>query len=177
MRIMAIYGFQDKKPTIDPSVFIEQSATIIGDVQIGRESSVWPHAVIRGDKGMIKIGQNVNIQDHVIIDSEADDRVIIGNYVSIGHGAILHGCEIGDYVIVGMGAIIMDNVQINDWVFAGAGTVITQNTIIPTNSLVLGIPGQIVDELDASKKQYIQENAQNYTELAKRYLSESLFCE
>ncbi|MFX0094756.1 MAG: gamma carbonic anhydrase family protein [Candidatus Hodarchaeota archaeon] len=174
---MTIYDFVGKKPKIDPSVFIEKSATIIGDVQIGQGSSVWPNAVIRGDKGTIRIGKNVNIQDHVIIDSEVDDRVIIGDNVSTGHGAILHGCVIADNVIVGMGAIVMDDVKIHDWVLIGAGTVITRNTIIPSNSVVLGIPGKVVKKLDALKKQYIQENAQIYTELAKQYLAEHLLHE
>jgi len=141
---MPVYEFGGSKPKIDSAVFVDPSANIVGDVVIGEGSSVWPNAVIRGDSSVIRIGKNVNIQDSVIINSKKGGHVIIGDSVSVGHGAILHGCEIGRNVVVGMGAIVMDNAKIYDWVFIGAGAVITQNTLIPSNSLVLGIPGKVV---------------------------------
>lgn len=167
---MPVYEFRGKKPKIDPTVFVDDSATIVGDVVIGEGSSVWPNAVIRGDSSVIRIGRNVNLQDNVVIDSKPGGSVTIGDYVSVGHGAILHGCEIRSSVIVGMGAIVMDSAKIRDWVIIGAGAVITQNTLIPSNSLVLGIPGKVVKQLDEEKLRSIRENAEEYVELAKQYL-------
>lgn len=167
---MPIREFKGKKPRIDPTVFVDDGATIVGDVVIMEGSSVWPNAVIRGDSGAIRIGKNVNLQDNVVIDLKANGRVIIGDNVSVGHGAILHGCEVGSNVVVGMGAIVMDNAKIGDWVLIGAGAIVTQNTLIPSNSLVLGIPGRVVNQLDEEKLRDIRENAEKYVELAKQYL-------
>ena len=113
---MPVQNFFEKKPKIDPSVFIAPSATIIGDVVIGINSSVWPNVVIRGDSNRVRIGAFTNIQDNVVIDAKQSGCVVLGNNVSIGHGAILHGCHVGHNIIIGMGAIIMENVTIEDWV-------------------------------------------------------------
>ena len=166
---MPLYNFFEKKPLIDPTVFIAPSATIIGDVVIGANSSVWPHAVIRGDSNTVRIGENTNIQDNVVIDAKQSGSVALGNNVSIGHGAILHGCLIGHNIIIGMGAIIMEKVSINDWVIVGAGSIVTQNTIIPSNKVVMGIPAQIVRTLNTEQRQNITQNAEEYHLLAQQY--------
>jgi len=168
--LMSVYEFKGKKPKIDPTVFVEGSAVLVGDIVIDAGSSVWPNAVLRGDSGAIRIGRNVSIQDNAVIHTKTGGCVTIGDNVSVGHGAILHGCEISSNVIVGMGAIVMDDVKIGDWVLIGAGAVITQDTQIPSNSLVLGIPGKVVNQLDEAKLRYIKENAEEYVELAKQYL-------
>jgi carbonic anhydrase/acetyltransferase-like protein (isoleucine patch superfamily) len=167
---MPIQHFFEKKPKIDSTVFVATSATVVGDVVIGRHSSVWPNAVIRGDSNTVRIGENTNIQDNVVIDAKKSGSVILGNNVSIGHGAILHGCRIGHNVIIGMGAIIMENVSINDWVIIGAGSIVTQHTTIPSSSVVMGIPAQIVRILNAQQKTSITQNAEEYCLLAQQYL-------
>lgn len=167
---MPIQEYKGKKPEIDPTAFIDETAKIVGNVAIGAGSSIWPNVVLRGDSGLIRIGKNVSLQDNVTIHSKASGKVVVGDNVSVGHGAILHGCEISSNVIVGMGAIVMDGAKIGEWVIIGAGAVITENKVIPTNSLVLGVPGKVVDQLDDEKLQYIKENAEEYVELAKQYL-------
>ena len=167
---MPVYKFKDRKPRFNSTVFIDDGATIVGDVVIDAGSSIWPNAVIRADNSKVRIGKNVNIQDNVVINSKANGHVLIGDNVSVGHGAILHGCEIGNNVLVGMGAIVMDNAKIDNWVLIGAGTIIVQNALIPSKSLVLGIPGKVIKELDEEKICYITENAKEYVELAKQYL-------
>jgi carbonic anhydrase/acetyltransferase-like protein (isoleucine patch superfamily) len=166
---MPIYTFFEKKPHIDPTAFIAPSATIVGDVVIGTNSSVWPNAVIRGDSNTVRIGDNTNIQDNVVIDAKKSGSVDLGNNVSIGHGAILHGCHISHNTIIGMGAIIMEKVSINDWVIVGAGSIVTQNTIIPSNTVVMGIPAQIVRTLNTEQRQSILQNAEEYHLLAQQY--------
>jgi carbonic anhydrase/acetyltransferase-like protein (isoleucine patch superfamily) len=166
---MPIYTFFDKKPHIDPTVFIAPSATIVGDVVIGTNSSVWPNAVIRGDSNTVRIGENTNIQDNVVIDAKKSGSVELGNNVSIGHGAILHGCHIGHNTIIGMGAIIMEKVSIDNWVIVGAGSIVTQNTIIPSKKVVMGIPAQIVRTLNSEQRQSILQNAEEYQLLAQQY--------
>jgi carbonic anhydrase/acetyltransferase-like protein (isoleucine patch superfamily) len=166
---MPIYHFFKKKPKIHPTVFIAPSATIIGDVVIEANSSIWPNAVIRGDSNTVRRGENTNIQDNVVIDAKTSGSINLGNNVSIGHGAILHGCHIGHNIIIGMGAIVMEKVSINDWVIVGAGSIVTQNTIIPSNKVVMGIPAQIVRTLNPKHKKSIMQNAEEYHLLARQY--------
>ncbi|MCJ7631306.1 gamma carbonic anhydrase family protein [Candidatus Bathyarchaeota archaeon] len=170
---MPIHEFKGKMPKIDSTVFVDDSATVVGDVIVGMGSSVWPNAVLRGDSGAIRIGKNVSLQDNVVIHSKTHGQVVIGDNVSVGHGAILHGCEIGSNVVVGMGAIVMDDAKIGDWVIIGAGAVVTENMLVSSKSLVLGIPGRVVDQLDEEKLRYIRENTEEYVELAKQYLKPS----
>ena len=167
---MPVYELNGKRPRIDSTVVVDDNATIIGDVTIGAESSVWPNAVLRGDKGVIRIGRNVNLQDNVVIHAETGKEVVIGDNVSVGHGAILHGCKIGNNVLIGMGSIIMDGASIEDWVMVGAGAVVTQNTYIGSKNVVLGIPGKATGHINNEQLEYIRKNAQEYSRLAKEYL-------
>lgn len=166
---MSIREFRGKWPKIDPTVFVASNATIIGDVEIGGEGSVWPNAVIRGDVQAIRIGKRVNVQDNVVIHSTSKIGVTIGDGVSIGHGAILHGCGVGNNVIVGMGSIILDGARIEDWVLVGAGAVVTTDSIIPSKSLVLGVPGRVVRQLGEEDLKRITDNAASYVNLAGQY--------
>ena len=168
---MHIQAFGNKKPRIDPSAFIFESATIIGDVTIGAGSSVWPNAVIRGDAQSISIGMNTNIQDNVVIHTPHQFKasVKVGNNVSIGHNAMLHGCEIGDNSLIGIHAVILDKAKIGDWVLVGAGAIIPSNIEIPKKSLVLGIPGKVSRQLNNEDIKYIEKNAKSYVQLAKVY--------
>ena len=166
---MVILKFNEKYPKIDSTVFIDPTATIIGDVQIDSFGSIWPNAVLRGDSQSIKIGKNVNIQDNVVIHTESNNQVTIGNNVSVGHGAILHGCIIGDNVLIGMGSLILDNARINDWVLIGAGAIVTPDTFISSKSLAFGIPCKVVRQLDDNDIKYISSNAKEYVALSRQY--------
>lgn len=140
-----------KEPKYAESCFIAENATIVGDVEMGEQCSVWYNAVIRGDVHFIKMGNKVNVQDGAVIHCTYQKHpTVIGNNVSIGHNAIVHGCTIHDNVLVGMGAIIMDNCVVHSNVIVAAGAVVTQNTELLPNGIYAGVPAKRVKELNAS---------------------------
>lgn len=152
---------------VNKETYIDNSAQVIGQVSIGKDSSVWPCAVIRADIEQIKIGSGTNIQDNVTIHASRDFPVNIGNNVSIGHNAVLHGCIIKDNCLIGMGSIIMNGVLIKNNCMIAAGAVVTEKKIIPENSLVVGVPGKIVRELTDEEIKGIKENSREYIKLMK----------
>ena len=168
---MTIQAFRNKIPKINPTAYIAETATIIGDVEIGGRCSIWPNAVIRGDAHPIRIGENTNVQDNVVIHAptELDAPVTIGRNVSLGHSAMLHGCEVDDNSLIGIHAVILDKTKIGSWVIIGAGAVIPANIMIPPNSLVVGVPGKIVRQLNADDLRYIADNAKTYMKLGETY--------
>ena len=148
---MVIKEVNGKYPQIPEDCFIAENATVVGDVVFGSECSVWFNAVIRGDVNFIKFGNKVNIQDGAVVHCTYQKHpTIVGNNVSIGHNAIVHGCTINDNVLIGMGAIVMDNCSIGSNCIIGAGSVVTQNTIIESGCIYAGIPAKIVKDLDQS---------------------------
>lgn len=148
---MIIKEVNGKKPQIPDDCFVAENATIIGDVIFGEQCSVWYNAVIRGDVNSIKIGNKVNIQDGAVIHCTYQKHAtIIGNNVSIGHNAIVHGCKIEDNVLIGMGAIVMDNCVVKSNSIVAAGAVVTQNTIIESGSIWAGVPAKKVKDIDQS---------------------------
>lgn len=155
-----------KTPVIPDSAFVAKGAVILGDVTLGEHVSIWYHATIRGDQGPIRIGDNSNIQDNCVVHVDANTTVQIGSGVTVGHGAIIHGCRIGDNTLVGMGAILLNDAEIGKNCIIGAGTLITQNTRIPDNSLVLGNPGKIVRSVTTQEAQANRRNALHYVEEA-----------
>lgn len=155
--------------SIDKSVFIAEGAKVIGDVDMGENSSIWFNAVIRADSDTVKIGENTNIQDNAVIHTSAGFGVQIGNNVSIGHGAIIHGCTIKDNVIIGMGAIILNGSVIEENCIIGAGTLVTQGKVIPSGSLAFGNPVKVVRQLSEEEIKSISDNAVSYVNKAKKY--------
>ncbi len=150
-------------------LFKAGNATVIGDVTVGKQVGIWFGAVIRADKDRIVIGDRSNIQDNCVVHTSKGFPVSIGDDVSVGHGAILHGCTIGSRVLVGMGAIIINGANIGDGSIIGAGAVITEGKIIPANSVVIGVPGRIFRKTDTEEQQHILNNAISYVELATEY--------
>ena len=149
---MIIKTINGKTPSIPSDCYIAENATIIGDVTIGEKSSIWFNAVIRGDVNYIKIGNKVNIQDGAIIHCTYQKHpTIIGNNVSIGHNAIVHGCTIHDNVLIGMGAIVMDNCVVESNSIVAAGAVVTQNTIIESGCIYAGVPAKKVKDINKSE--------------------------
>jgi gamma-carbonic anhydrase len=160
-------------PTIAPSAFIEDTAVVIGDVTIGSESSVWFHAVIRGDVHFIRIGHRTNIQDLCLLHVAHDTHPLtLGDNITVGHHVVLHGCTIQDRVLIGMGAIIMDGVVIEEDCIIGAGALITARTHIPSKSLVMGTPAKVKRMLTETEVQGIKESAANYIRYAQQYVAE-----
>ncbi|HYA33658.1 MAG TPA: gamma carbonic anhydrase family protein [Candidatus Bathyarchaeia archaeon] len=151
-------------------VFIAPTATVVGNVTIYPGSSVWFGAVVRGDVALIQIGRNTSIQDNAVIHVKEGIETLIGNQVTIGHGAIVHGAQIEDNVLVGIGAIILDRARVGEGSVIGAGAVVTEGTQVPRRSLVLGVPGKVAKEVTEEQFEWITANAKSYTELAERYL-------
>jgi len=151
-------------PKIPNDCFVAENASIIGNVVFGEQCSVWYNAVIRGDVNAITIGNKVNIQDGAVIHcTYLKHATVIGNNVSIGHNAIVHGCIIEDDVLIGMGAIVMDNCIVKSNVIIGAGSVVTQNSVLESNAIYAGIPAKKVKDLQASDfKGEIERIANNY---------------
>lgn len=154
---------------IHPSVFIAETATVIGDVTIGKESSVWYSAVLRGDAAPITLGEGTNVQDNAVIHVDVGEPTHIGKRVTIGHGAIVHAAIIEDQVLIGMGAIILSRAKIGSLSIIAAGSVVPEGKAIPPRSLVMGVPGKIVRHVTDEEIAKIQAGADNYIERAKNY--------
>ena len=150
-------------------LFVAGNATVIGNISFGKEVGIWFGAVIRADKDRITIGDRSNIQDNCTVHTSKGYPVTLGSEVSVGHGAILHGCTIQDRVLVGMGAVILNGARIGNGSIIGAGAVVTEGKDIPPNSVVVGVPGRIVKQTDAGQHQHILNNAFSYVELAREY--------
>ncbi|TAJ43653.1 gamma carbonic anhydrase family protein [Methanofollis fontis] len=157
---------------IGDRVFVAENATLLGDVTIGDGSGIWFGAVLRGDRDRIVVGAGSNVQDNATVHVSAGHPAIIGDRVSIGHGAIVHGCTISDDVLVGMGAIVMNGSVVGEGSIIGAGAVVTEGRVVPPGSLVLGVPGKVVREVTGAERESILENARVYMDLAGGYLGE-----
>lgn len=149
-------------PSIDPSVFVAKGAVVLGDVKIAKECSIWYNATVRSTESTITIGEGTNIQDNAVIHVGYHHPTTIGSYVTIGHGAIVHGCTIEDNSLIGMGAIILNGAKIGKNCIIAAGALIPQNKEIPENSLVMGSPGKIVRQVTNEEIQQNRKNAEHY---------------
>lgn len=157
-------------PKIHETAFLAPSADVIGDVEIGASSSIWFQVVIRGDVHHIRIGERSNIQDHSMLHvTRGKSPLKIGNDVTVGHRATLHGCTIGDRVLIGMGAIVMDDAEIGDDCVVGAGTLVPKNMKVPSGVLVLGLPAQVKRPLTEQELAFLRKSAANYVGDANEY--------
>lgn len=154
---------------IHEEAFIAQGAVVLGDVTVEENASVWFHATVRGDRASVTIGKGSNVQDNCVLHVEPSHPVVIGENVTIGHSAIIHGAVIGDNTLIGMGAILMNGCRIGKNCVIGAGALITQNTIVPDNSLVLGNPGKVKREVTADEMKANIRNAAHYVTEAQEY--------
>lgn len=160
-----IYSYKAMKPQTEAGSWIAESAEVIGNVYFAKNVSVWYQSVIRGDAGKISIGKNTNIQDRCVLHCDLENELTIGEGVSIGHGAIIHGCRIHDHCLIGMGAVIMNGAEIEPYSIIAAGAVVLENTVIPSRSLVVGCPAKVIKSVSEAQKQKIIENSQHYVEL------------
>jgi len=166
-------SFLDNDPDTKKACFVAGDADIIGEVVLGKDSTVWFKSTLRGDVSGIFIGERTNIQDNCVIHGETGVPTIIGNDVTVGHGAILHGCTIGNCCLIGMGAIIMSRAEIGDGCIIGAGTVITEDKKIPPRSIVMGLPGKTVRKTTDEQIEFMLKRAEKYVNTGKIYKSES----
>jgi carbonic anhydrase/acetyltransferase-like protein (isoleucine patch superfamily) len=154
------------KPEIDPTAFIHDSAEIIGKVRIGKNVSIWPNVVIRGDIEEIIIGDNTNIQDNTVIHTDEGVPTVIGEGISVGHSVILHSCNVKNNCLIGMGAILLEGSTIEEDCLIGAGALVSPGKVIPIGSLALGIPAKVKRAVEQSEIDSIRKNAQDYLKLA-----------
>ncbi|HQA60055.1 MAG: gamma carbonic anhydrase family protein [Tepidanaerobacteraceae bacterium] len=164
-----IGNFKNLRPKIHESCFIAPTADVIGDVTVGENSSIWHRTVLRGDVNKIVVGANTNIQDGSIVHVADDYPTIIGDNVTIGHGAIVHGCTVKDGAFIGMGAIILDGAVIGEGALIGAGALVTEGKEIPPYSLAVGVPAKVVRELSQEYIEMAQDRAVKYAKLANEY--------
>lgn len=167
--------FDGRSPQIDPSAYVQASAQIIGDVVLGAQSSVWFNVVMRGDVHPIRIGARTNIQDNSTVHVTGGRwATIVGDDVTVGHAAVLHGCRIGDRCLVGIGAIVMDDVEVGDDCLIAAGSLVTPGTKIPPGSLVMGSPAKVARPLRSDELASLKQSALNYIEHAASYRAQRI---
>ena len=166
-----IEPFLNVHPQVDDSNFIADSAVVIGDVCLGRNTSIWFGAVVRGDVNWIRIGEGSNVQDQAVVHvTHGTAPTEIGAQVSIAHGAVIHGCRIEDRVLLGIGCVVLDHAHIGSDSIVGAGAVVTPRTNIPPRSLVMGVPARVVRALTDEEVDSVRRNAENYVRYSRIYL-------
>lgn len=166
-----ILPFKDKYPLTGKNIFIADTAVVIGDVVLGEECSVWFNAVIRGDVNYIRIGVRTNVQDGCVLHvTNGKYPLIIGKDVTIGHNATVHGCNVKDNILIGMGAVILDNSVINSNSIVGAGSVVKENFVVPEGVLAAGVPAKIIRDLKEDEIINITQSALSYFAYSKEYL-------
>ena len=154
------------KPKIHPTAFIHETAEIIGRVTIEKDASVWSLCVLRGDVDEIVIGEGTNIQDNTVIHGNAGMPTLMGKRISVGHSVVLHGCTVKDDCIIGMGSILLDKAVVEEFCIVGAGAVVSPRTVVPRNSMVLGIPARVARALKEEEVEHIHWNAKEYYKLS-----------
>ncbi|MCL2293867.1 MAG: gamma carbonic anhydrase family protein [Spirochaetes bacterium] len=162
-----IYKFKDKAPDIGKAAFVANSADIVGEVTLGEDSAVWFNAVLRGDIAPVVVGKNTNIQECSVLHVETDKPCIVGDNVTIGHGAIVHAAKIGNECLIGMGAIVLSKAEIGEGSVVGAGALVTEGKIFPPRSLIVGSPARRIRELTDSDIEKIKKSAEKYVGLGK----------
>jgi len=161
--------FENKRPRVAASAFVAPNAVMIGDVDVGENSSIWFGAVLRGDLAPIKIGPSCNLQDNVVVHSETEQGTVLQERVTVGHGAILHDCWIGRDTLIGMGAVLLDRSRIGAGCLVGAGSVVKERFEVPDGMLVVGNPAVIKKKLEGNAAEWVARGADDYLHLIKRY--------
>lgn len=173
---MSVRSYKNIHPKLNEHSYVDKDAVVIGSVELGSHSSVWPGAVIRGDVNKIRIGQYTNIQDNAVLhvthdrDHQKGAELIIGNYVTIGHAAVLHGCVIDDFCLIGMQALILDNARIESYSMVGAGSLVPSNKRLESGYLYVGSPVKKVRPLTPEEKEFLKYSAEHYAALKNDYI-------
>jgi carbonic anhydrase/acetyltransferase-like protein (isoleucine patch superfamily) len=169
-----IRSYRDHRPQFPPSCYVDSSAQLVGDVILGERSSVWMNAVLRGDVNSIRVGSCSNVQDCSVLHGQRNlYPVIVGDWVTIGHNATVHGCTVEDNVVIGMGATVLNNARIGAGCIIAAGSVVPEHTVVPPRTLWAGVPARLRREVSDKDLALIREYAQNYLDYVEIYLSEA----
>ena len=169
-----IRSYQGKLPAIGAGCYVDQSAQVIGEVALGENSSVWMNAVLRGDVNSIRVGANSNVQDCAVLHGQRYLYAVeVGDWVTIGHNATVHGCVVEDAVLIGMGVTILNNSRIGEGSIIAAGAVVPEGTIVPPRTLWAGVPAKMRRELSDKDREMILQSARNYLDYTKIYLEET----
>ena len=166
---MKIYAFEGHVPRIHPSAYVFEDAVIIGDVEIGPGASIWPGVSIRGDKAPIRVGAGSNVQEHAMLHADPGSPLTVGDNVTIGHGVMLHGCDIGANSVIGIGAILLNGAQVAADSLVTAGSQLGAGPSFPAGSLIAGSPARVLMPLSASDIQGLRDTAKEYQDLAEAY--------
>ena len=166
-----IHQFDGQIPNVHKNSFIASSADVIGNVFVGEHSNIWFGAVLRGDMDSLSIGAYTNVQDNSTVHNDDNFPVNIGDYVTIGHNCIIHGCKISSNTLIGMGSTILNGAEIGEYTIIGAGSLVTQGKKIPSGVLCMGVPAKVIRELTIEEKESIKKSAQHYVELSMKYIT------
>jgi phenylacetic acid degradation protein len=166
---LTLFSFEDKKPKIGQSAYLHESATIIGNVSIGEECFIGAGAVLRGDYGSIVISDRTSIQENCVLHARENDVCKVASDVQVGHAAILHNCEIGEFAVVGLGSRICDFARIGVWSIVGEGAVVPTGAIVPDGKVAVGIPARVIRDVSDEDKALWSSYKQKYAELCRRY--------
>ena len=167
-----IRPYSDRAPALHPSAFAVESSVVVGDVEIGEESSLWFGAIARGDVNRVRIGARTNVQDHSILHVSGDHPTVVGDDVTVGHRVTLHGCTVGSRCLIGMGAVVLDGAVLSDEVMVAAGALVVPGMAVPPRTLVMGSPARVRRPLDDGEVERIRASAQRYVLLVRQYLRE-----
>jgi len=174
---VALRGFEGHEPVLGAGVYVDEAALVVGDVLLGDESSVWPHAVVRGDIQQIRVGPRTNIQDGAVLHVTHDSRwnpggfpLVIGREVTVGHAVVLHGCTVGDQCLVGMGAVVMDGAYLGPGLILGAGSLVPPGKVLEGGYLWVGRPARRVRPVTEDEQAYLEYAAAHYVTLKDRHL-------
>lgn len=165
-----MFEFMDETPEIDETAFVDGTAVVSGAVKLSARTGVFPTAVLRGDEGRITVGEKTNIQDGAILHCAHGFDCTVGSGVTVGHRAIVHGCTVGDNSLIGMGATILNGASVGQDCIIGAGALVTEGQKIPDGMLAVGVPAKVIKPVSDAQKKWIRNNAEEYAELAEKYL-------
>lgn len=161
--------YRGAAPKVAASAYIDPSAQVIGDVEVGERSSVWPNAVVRGDVEKIRIGNETNVQDNAVLHADEGVPLVLGDRVTVGHSVVLHGCLVEDDALIGIGAIVLNGARIGRGSVVAAGALVSEGAEVPPGSLIMGVPGKVRRPVTEEERQRFRVNAEHYVALCRAY--------
>ncbi len=168
-----ILSYAGRTPSVASSAFVAASADVIGEVEIGENASIWFQTVLRGDIEPIRVGANSNIQDGAVLHTLSGSATVVGNWVTVGHRAILHGCMVEDHCLIGMGAVVLNRARVGEGSIVAAGALVLEGAVIPPRSLYLGSPARFKRQLTEADREFIDAHARHYLEYKETYLADA----